>query len=513
MSWDDVFGDVVAQLPKFNDYLLKGYRQEQVSQFKDFIDQVFKEASLLFNGALEYKGYQVLSPEKRIAYNVENALIKGKVNIQRSELELVQYNFVYENQLIPVYLYLPYLYEGALVVNDTRYYMQLAIIEKVIIRVPDGVIIKVMRSPLQFWRSEQFSYTSISGKTYCDVIITVRAHFRSGTSSKQARAPLILYLLTQFDFDTVVSTTLGLPVGSVSFVTKPAMNDDQFVYFKCKENIYLKVENESVMSDINYRRFVASLLYILKMSRQYTIGDVYNRTFYKILLGKSLFGSNTKEALASGYADSHLESLRTYLDLYSQKELALLKLYCDNIFDVFVAVFFNIDSWLLNYSPNDIFQKRLGGKELILMDLVKAIFIRCYETLKKNKTLQLKHIRTMLRLNTMIIANVWEVQSVQASSSLYNDNDLVSILIKKIRQNSTQKASAKKSVNIIKAKEHQFHPSFLALESPLAISTSSPGVSGDINPFAQINQMGYFLEDQMPWYKEILPLQKYLVQM
>ncbi len=157
MSWDDVFGDVAEQLPKFNDYLLKGFRREQVSQFKDFIDQVFKEAALLFNGALEYKGYTVLSPEKKIVYNVENALIKGKVNIQRSELELVQYNFVYENQLIPVYLYLPYLYEGALVVNDTRYYMQLAIIEKVIIRVPDGVIIKVMRSPLQFWRSEQFT--------------------------------------------------------------------------------------------------------------------------------------------------------------------------------------------------------------------------------------------------------------------------------------------------------------------------------------------------------------------
>lgn len=512
MSWDAVIGEVKERLPKFNDYLLKGFREDQVRRFKDFIDQVFKEATLLFNGALVYKGYTVLSPEKRIDYSVSNPLIKGRVNIQQSELELVQYNFMYEDQIIPVYLYLPYLYEGALVVNDTRYYMQLAIIEKVIFRVADGVIIKVMRSPIQFWRYEQFTYTSTTGQSFCDVIITVRAHFRNEKSNKPVKAPLVLYLLAQDDFETVTTQSLGLPVGSVSFVSKEDKHDHQFLYFKVKEGIYLKVENESVMKDVSYRRFIASLLYILKMIRQYTIADVYDRAFYKILLGKALFGNNTKEALASGYAESHLDSLRTYLDLYTKKELALMRMYCDSIFDLFVAVFFNIDSWLLNYSPNDIFQKRIGGADLILMDLVRTIFIRCYDTLKKNRQLALKNIKSMLRMNTMLIAGLWNIQSLQASSSLYNDNDLISILIKKLRLMSTQKNSAKKSTNLIKAKEHQFHPSFLALESPLAISTSSPGISGDINPFAEIDRMGYFQQQKMPWYNEILPLQKYLVQ-
>lgn len=511
MSWDAVIGEVKTRLPRFNDYLLKGFRQEQVGRFKDFIDQVFKEASLLFNGALEYKGYTVLSPEKRIDYSVSNPLIKGRVNIQQSELELVQYNFVFEGQTIPVYLYLPYLYEGALVVNDTRYYMQLAIIEKVIYRVPDGVIIKVMRSPIQFWRSEQFTYVDTEGKAFCDVIVMVRAHFRS---AKIVKAPLVLYLLAQYDFETVATQSLGLPIGAVSFVTKETPGDQQFTYFKCKEGIYLKVETESVMRDVTYRRFAASILRILKMTRQYSIGDVYDRTFYKMLLGKTLFGMNTKEALATGYAESHLDSLRTYLDLYTKKELALMRIYCDSIFDLFVSVFFNIDAWLLNYSPNDIFQKRLGGADLILMDLVKTIFIRCYDTLKKNhRSLQLRNIKAMLRMNTMLIAGVWNIQSLQASSSLYNDNDLVAIHIKKLRQMNTQKNSAKKSTNLIKAKEHQFHPSFLAIESPLAISTSSPGISGDINPFAEIDRMGYFQMQKMPWYSEILPLQKYLIQM
>jgi len=41
-------------------------------------------------------------------------------------------------------------------------------------------------------------------------------------------------------------------------------------------------------------------------------------------------------------------------------------------------------------------------------------------------------------------------------------------------------------------KEHQFSPSFVAIESILSISTSNPGVAGDINPFAQIDEDGCF---------------------
>lgn len=513
MSWDMALGALKEKLPPFNDYLIKGYRQDQVNRFSEFMHVVFLEAVQLFGGDLKYHGFRVLSPEKRVAYNVENGLIKGRVNIQQSELELLEFMFEYEDQQIPVHLYLPYLYNGALVINDTRYYIQHAIIERMIFRVTDGVIIKVMRSPLQFWRTEQFAYTTTKGVTYYDAIITVKAHYRKDKpTSKPVKTPLVLYLLSKFNFDHVVSKTLGLPVGSVSFVSEEKKDDTQFSYFRCKEGIYLKVEVESVLKDISFRRFVASLLYILQMSKRYTIADVYDKTFYKMLLGKNLYGAATKEALAAGHAEGHLESLKTYLDQYTKKELALMRIYCDDIFDLFVAVFFNIDSWLISYSPNDLFEKRIGGADLVLMDMVKAIFTRFYDTLKKNKIITIKNIRSMLKMDPMRITGVWKVPSLQPNSSLYNDNTLISTLIKKVRQTSTQENASKKSTNLISAKEHQFHPSFVAIESALAISSSSPGTSGDINPYAVIDKMGYFQKKQMPWYSEIAPLAKYLVQ-
>lgn len=514
MSWDTAIGELKEKhLYRFNDYLIKGYRQDQVNRFNEFIHVVFQEAIQLFNGDLKYHGYRVLSPERRIAYNVENGLIRGRVNIQQSELELLEFMFEYENQMIPVYLYLPYLYNGALLINDTRYYIQLAIIERMIFRVTDGVIIKVMRSPLQFWRTEQFSYTSTKGITYYDAIITVKAHYRKErVSNKHVKTPLILYLLARFDFDQVVSKILGLPVGSVSFVSEEDPEDTQFSYFRCKDGVYLKVEVESVLKDISFRRFVASLLYILKMTKRFTIADVYDKTFYKMLLGKNLYGVATKEALAAGHAEGHLESLKSYLDQHTKRELSLMRIYCDDVFDLFVTVFFNIDSWLINYSPNDLFEKRIGGADLILMDMVRSIFTRFYDTLKKNKVITIKNIRSMLKMDPMRITGIWKVPSLQPNSSLYNDNVLISTAIKKIRQTSTQENASKKNTNLITANEHQFHPSFVAIESPLAISSSSPGTSGDINPFAEIDKMGYFQKKKMPWYSEITPLSKYLVQ-
>lgn len=513
MSWDNMFGAVKKQLPKFNDYLLRDFRKKEIGRCIEFMHAVYQEAVKLFGGSLQYVGYRILSPERRINYSVENVLIKGRVNIQSSELQLVEYIFKFNDKLFPVYIYLPYLHNGAIVINDTRYYMQLPIIERTIYRVTDGVIIKVMRSPLQFWRTEQFSYVSTSNRSFFDAVITTKVHYKKGKSNtaRSTRTPLLLYLLSQYEFMHLQKNIFGLSPDDVQFTEENNPDDETYLYFKCRDGIYLRVHNDNVMSDIVYRRYVASLLYIISGVRRYSIADLYNQTFYRTLLGKNLYGQSTKEGLAAGHAESDLNSLRTYLDQYTKKELELLHIYCNDIFDLFVVVFFNIDNWLLEYTPNDLFAKRIGDINLVLMQMVKATFTRFYDTLRKNKNIQDKNIHSMLKMDPMAISSLYKIPSLQPNSSLYNDNILLSTLIKKVRLLSTQENRSKKKTNLITAKEHQFHPSFLAIESALAISASSPGVSGDINPFAQIDSMGYFHKEDMPWYDEILPLSKYLV--
>lgn len=514
MSWNDVVGGVKEQLPHFNDYLLKGFRKEQVARFPEFMDTAFNEAIQLFNGELKYLGYHILSPEKRLEYTTNNNLVKSRINVQRSELQLVEFTFQYQGVIYPVQLYIPYLYRDALVINDTRYYMELAINERMIYRVPDGVIIKVMRSPLQFWRTEQARVTTESGYSLFEPVITVKAHYSKTSSKNRKKTPLVLYLMSRYGFDQLCGF-LGISAGDLAFVEKPVKNDLVFDYIRCKDHLYIKV-NKELLQTVDNRRFIISIWYILsKVRRNCSISDVYNTTLYKTQLGKALYGANVSEALAAGHAESHLDSLKSYLDQYSKNELALMNIHCNDVFDLFWAVFMHIDTWLFNYRPNDLFSKRISGAELIMMAVVEQVFTRFYDTLGRNKVIGAKEIKSMLKIDAMKITKIHDVTSLQSTTSLYNDNTLTSVLIKKVRQSSSRdnKRNAKggkKQTNLITAKEHQFDPSFLAIESALAISSSSPGTSGDVNPYAVIDKRGYFCKDKMPWYQEIAGLRKYL---
>src|SRR5574344_378114 len=103
MSWNDTVGEIKAQLPKFNNRLLHDYREEQVSQFSDFIEEIFKEAVSLPNIELTYEGKTQCSPEQRIMYGMNCAVVPGKMNICNSEVTLWRYNFKYNNEILPLY--------------------------------------------------------------------------------------------------------------------------------------------------------------------------------------------------------------------------------------------------------------------------------------------------------------------------------------------------------------------------------------------------------------------------
>ncbi len=529
MSMNDSIGRVTSIMPKFNEYLLRDYRTEQVNRFPEFIATIFKEAAKLFGGNLTYKGSRTMSPLERLEYSLNHPHIKGRISIQQNEASLVEFQFEYSDAntqptTISVPLYVPYLHENALVINDTRFYMHLAIIEKMIYHIPDGVIIKVMRSPLQFWRNQQRILETTDGDRYYDIVITMRAHFRKKAPKKGQRIPLILYLLSRYDFNQVLGF-LGLPPGSIDFVSSvPSAESrdpetDKYKYFKCNNNLYIKVDKDVVLSESSHnppRRVLVSLLYIMQMDKiarnSADVSIVKQHGFYCGILGRSLYAKvESKPLLAIEHATAHLESLSTYLDQYTKKELAALGIHCNDIFDLLIHVFTSIDEWSAWYSVNDLFTKRIGGTELLLIEVVKQVFNRFYDTQRKHKAahIKLEHVKKLLRLPPYcIMTNCVRVQSMRSNNDMYNDNDLLCNLIKKIRQSSNQNGS--KNGNVITDKEHRFHPSFVAVESALALSQSSPGVSGDINPYVSINSNGYFQPGSMPWYSAIEGLQKYL---
>ncbi len=524
MSWDMAIQAVGTQIPGFNDFLIGrpengyGYRGQQINDAPKIMDSVYKEAVKLFDGHLIYHGYRVLSPEERIENLVRGTLTKGKFDIQQSELQLVEFNFEFQGEHIHVPIHLPYLYEGGIVINDTRYTMMIAILEKIIHRVSDGIVIKVIRAPLQFWRTEQLVYTDSTGETFTDAIITVNAYHKANTGKRKHKTALLLYFLATRPLSQLL-VEFGLDHDAISFVESVKEHDKEYRYFQCGNNkVYLKVEN-NLMNDIVHRRIVASILYLLRGAKTYTLANLTNEAFYCMLLGKCTSGPNTPEALAHNHAQTHLHSLSTVLDAMTQADLARINIHCKDVFDLFAVVFFGIDNWLLNYSPNDLFGKRVGGFELVMEHMIHLTFKRCYDALKRNKIVAskntgnaMKSVRNMLRVPNMAITNIYGCQSIQGNAESYGDNDLISSRGRRIRQTSSQN-SARGGRELIMDKSHRFHVSFAAVESLLSISSSSPGVSGSINPFCEIDEAGFICTDRMPQVDDLYELQKHLINM
>lgn len=512
MSWNDVVMGVRERLPQFNDYLLIDYRKEQVNSSPEFMDKVFKESvrTIQTRAPLNYLGYRILRPDEQVAYVLGSPTSKDKINIQRSELQLCEFRFEFEGIEKKVYLFLPYLWNNMIIINDTEYCVLNNIIDKLIVRITEGVIVKVMKQPINFWRNKHYTYKSMDGTEYRDILVTVKAF--GGKKKTNIDITVVLYLLAEYGFSRAMEM---LSIGNVSFTDAVAQDDEEYSYFEVKEGIYLRTLTDD-LETVPFRRVIACVLYSLRNFADYIYSaeDVYPCTTYRMILGKCLHGKEYNGLLAEGHCESHLESLRTYLDEITKNRLYQeRRMKCENIFDLFVYVFYNIDDWLVGYRPNDLFEKRLGGVDTLLSHMVVEVNNKFYDTMSKHKQIKEQQIGKALKINDKAIAKIYNSQGVQSKPSAYNDNELFSMLIKKIRPlSSALNAKAKSAGNTITSKEHQFSPSMLAIESVWSISSSNPGISGDINPFAVIDENGRFVKEQMPWFKEIASLQKYLVQ-
>lgn len=66
----------------------------------------------------------------------------------------------------------------------------------------------------------------------------------------------------------------------------------------------------------------------------------------------------------------------------------------------------------------------------------------------------------------------------------------------------------KSNGNLIKSAEHVFF-NICCDRGMWSYPSSNPGIAGDINAYAQIDQNGNFDKSRMPWYADIQPVDNY----
>lgn len=505
--WSNLLVNASKLMPEFNTYLLDDFRKQKMQGIVDYLCSLFSESIRLFDGKLKFTGCQELTPDEYVEYIKTNKVIYKKVEIQQSTFTLYRFNFEMDKQEYHIHIHVPYLDHGAVILNDTCYYPLFAEVDKGGLHITNtDVIVTVMRAKLPFRRDEQFEFVTNKGRVYREFVVTARIHQRRvSRAKKNSRPPLILYNLVKMGFHDCMAYYDFKP-GEIDIVSS-IVESEEYSYIKVANSIYLKVK-DTVFDDKFKRRVIAG--YMMLMSKYPDIKSLRSLTaehavHYKIVLGKYTYPSNTNPMLLHDNAEKHLETTDVLLDPPAQHQLKGIGIEANNIYELLRVIFYNIDNWMVGYDPTDLYEKKLGSLEQIMAPLVSNINIKQFGVInnKRSEGLTPDVIGTFCARASQHQSWFAKTTMFRANPAMYNDNMLLAIFGKRFRslENIELRATGnrrKRNIPIVLLKAH---PSHMVVESLLALPTSSPIRTGEINPYLQIDQDGNILKPK--WAKQI----------
>jgi len=490
---------VSESLPPLNDALLSDFRRDRIADMVGYLDRHFR-ATELFHGELKYVGMHVMAPHERLAAMADrNSSYRGKVTIQASTTIAIRFDFEFQGQEFHSTVEVPYMRDGAIVLNGTNYYPLFVIIERVIDRVDDTTVtIKVARAQLRFLRLLEQPIELTSGVVYREKVPTAKIHLGRGSRKRDKKphlVPIVLYHLCEYGLEGTLRR-YGFPDHAVTFWTK-LQDDPEFAAARLQSGMYLAVRKDQLAS-LTKRRVVASLICMLNKGPKYRPELLYSAKceWFKQALGEYITSLDSETQIYQQAMD-HLASNRTMIDPAAKSSLAAVGLESEDLNELLFHAFYKLDEWLAVSNPNDLFARQLGSISLLLAEYLRKVMSKQFNCMRRGTVTSLVISGFMRQISTSAkYVKGWALRTVGDASS---DNWLLTIGGKRVRtfkpmERAGSKESAMQGVPSVLTVPHY---SELIVYSIFAMSAKTPLVSGSINPFVQIDEDGNFLEP--PW--------------
>ena len=225
--------------------------------------------------------------------------------------------------------------------------------------------------------------------------------------------------------------------------------------------------------------------------------------YYKTVLGKYTYPSNTNAQLLFDNARKHLETTDTLLDPPAQYQLSQIGIKVKDIYELLLVAFFNIDQWIVGYNPTNLYEKKIGALDQIMAPLVAIVNSKLFQIVNnRNEGLTQETVKRFTTSASQHESWLMGNSMFRANPTICNDNWLIAIGASKFRslENTETKASPNGGRNmpvaLLKA-----HPSQLVVESILTLPPSNPIVGGNVNPMLRIDEDGNIIKPD--WADEI----------
>ena len=501
--WKHIVDAVTESRPKFNDHLLLKFRKDKLAEAPAAVDAIFRETQKLFDNRFDadvsedkihYQGYEVMSPEDRLK-NV--AMYKGnRIELGYTTARLYTYKFEFAGQIKEAHPEIPFLYNNRILNNGTETYPIFPIIEKGCLNViGDKVTISVMMNVLVFWRQKKdtFQVKTLSGSTFYAIVVKTRLH----NGKDAGRAPLLAYLLVKYGLqETLERFGYGQDITIVS--EKDIIDTPDVDYVGIGNECYLKFNNQ-LLKQQQFTRLVVSLVFIYSKYDRFELADLLKPAYYVIVLGKFIFTKPTDPRQLPTRVAEHLAFCDHMLDVPHMIQLRSINVNVGDLYELSHAVLNNIDTWIRTYNPVDLHKKKVASLELLLAKYTTQIFKPVFGMVSKGaRGIRPDNVGMLTSKASKGISAYIYNQMFFNKTDRANDSWLLSIGLNRLRSennldtNSTN--NRKKGGGRIPIQTVLCHDSHISVESIMVIPSSTPIISGTINPYLKIDADGNIIK-------------------
>ena len=507
--------------PKFNPEICNGLAKSAMEDMMAAIDQLMK--SLDFPPEVVYKKkIRVVNPEQFLRQYVNRRPSKISFEISKQTIYLVALEFeVQGEKMDPVYLYLPYSEDGGYFKIKDNTFVNRPVLSDETFSYSNGTIFtRFNRARITV--SKLIHFYNFNGKRRAGYVTWSWIHHeaRKRLSRKSATAKIMYSTLANYIFaeygleesfklfadvdvkvghyNEISSQTYGKThnIYSSTGIRPQSVPRDE-TYVPNPYRIAIPKSNNNEMASI----LAISFIYLMDRYHNVVIDDIetakseFNNTeTWKIILAKILMVKGTHVSLALEQLNSHISSLREYVDTPAKKTFKSMGLKMETIYDVFKHIMLMLNKTIVTdvSSLADVSNKRLEVLPYTLYEVINSANMLMYTLINiknKNGTITPDDFKNAVRNNFMPLRALSlgnpaihpQVDSVDNTPVSYLFTSL-EMVPQKIASN---RSSGKKKTNLSDPSTHA-HSSLFNVCSPSFMPKSDPTGRLRLSPYLQL---------------------------
>jgi len=508
--------------PQMNPDIANGLAVKHIPFALQYIDSVFRSISKDFPPGLTYVNCRKCTPFEEFYDEPRKKNNKRVVDIARSDISLVRFNFRYEGKdLPPKYIYLPFVGEaGSIVLGGSRFFISPVLSDIILSYEDDNIFVRLLRDKFTIRRiKHNFAIDGVreTESVAWSLIYHVNKDQRKQKKVSNAKTTLVHYLLCRYGFDEMFQRFGNcLPVIGTHAIIPENYPPNEWVIcstysFSVGKATGSRIYHEPTKIKLAIRKkdftpmvksLVVGFFYTVDHFPYRISPEYVNSTrIWKTLMGLLLFGNELSEGRLHDDIDAHIRSLDEYVDTLTQPKFEMINLPCSDIYQFFAIAVEKLNEWIMQAPErtNSLYDKELSVLYDTFLPMTTAIFNFYF----KLKTAAAKGLteKEVVKLMDMYIKpkSIFYLtkQPTGVSNMSYSgDNKLLKITTVMVPQKNKNAGGNKgDDLESLSDKAKRLHVSFAEVGNFSNLPKSNPTGDSRVAPYLRLDPNGKVLQN------------------